>query len=210
MAHRYRKRQRIKVGVEYNLEGLDYDGERLTCGLCGRRYQALSVHVQRSHHWPLDDYRKTFGLNRTQPLWIPELSQRIGEALRERGLVGKNLRSDLRRFATKTNHSIQSKHEMSAGSKGKIMTMTPAKIKAQKDNQEKSQSLNTPYTCAICGKAYFGRVCDKGRRTHYCSECRPKARLMIIRQWQIDHPGKVREAIRRYRERRKLAGTCAK
>ena len=212
MAHRDRKRQRqrIKVGVQYNVEGLDYDGERLTCGLCGKRYKALNVHVRRTHHWLLDDYRKTFGLNYTQPLWIPELSQRRGEDLRERGLVGKNLRFDLYLFARRPEYSIQGKYELSVGSRGKIMTMTPAKVKAQKDNQRKSQTLDTTHTCSICGKTYFGRRCDKGRQNHYCPECRHKARRMIICQWQIDHPGKVREATRRYRERRKLAGTCAK
>lgn len=195
-----RKRQRIKVGEEYNVEGLDYDGEKLTCGLCARRYRALNVHVLRTHGLSPDEYRKEFSLNISQPLWTPDLSQRIGEALRERGLVGNNLWG-VQPGKSKHNHSNQAKYEMSIGGKGKVMTMTLVKVKAQKNNAKKSQVLDIAYTCAICGNVYYGRRCEKGRQNHYCPECRPKARQMIILQWRIQHPDKVREYTRRYRAR---------
>ena len=196
------RRQRLKPGVPYRLEGLGYDGDTLVCGLCGKHYRSLSTHIRRSHEWSLYDYREEFGLNRTQPLWVPELSQRQGENLRRRGLVGTNLRYDMFLLDKELNFGIQARYEQSCGGKGKVMTMTPAKIMAQKNNQTKTQVLSMLYTCAICGREYFGRVCDKNRQSHYCSECKAKGREMAIKQWRASHPEKAREYARRHRERK--------
>ncbi len=83
------RRQHLKTGIpDMFLPGLCYDGEKLICGLCGKRYKKLAVHILRTHGWDLDDYRIEFSLNRTQPLVTPQLSDKYAEGLEARGLAG--------------------------------------------------------------------------------------------------------------------------
>jgi len=169
-----KRRQFLTVGVPCKLPGLDYDGEKLTCGICGKRYRALNVHIFQTHRWPLDEYRETFGLNKLQPLWIPELSIRAGADIRARGWVGKYNRDFSEYHGISHKMSAQGKLAISIGNKGKPRTLTPIRMKAQKANALKGQSPII-LTCSLCSIKYYGRKCDKRKNT-YCPDCRPKVR----------------------------------
>lgn len=198
---RYKRRQRLQVGIPYKLEGLGYDGDTLTCALCGKHYRFLSTHIWRSHGWTPEDYRVAFGLNKLQPLCVPEISQTLGAYLIQRGLVGRNLWSDSPPRPLNHSWSRQGKHELSLASIGTTRTMNPTKLEAQRNNQRKTLELDTPYICTLCGRAYLGRKADQKRPSHYCPECKLAGKKLGIQRWHNAHPEKSREYERRYRDR---------
>lgn len=85
------------------------------------------------------------------------------------------------------------------------MTMTEAKIRAQKENQLLSQVKNTQYTCDLCGAVFLGRSCESEHDKHYCPECKPIAHKLTILAWRRSHREACRAADARYKERKHQA-----
>jgi hypothetical protein len=85
------------------------------------------------------------------------------------------------------------------------MTMTEAKVRAQKENQLLSQVKNTQYKCNLCGAIFYGRPCESQHDNHYCPECKPIARILTIKAWRNSHRESCQAADARYKERKRLA-----
>jgi hypothetical protein len=55
------------------------DGDGVVCHLCGRTLRLLATEHLRRHGWTPQLYRQAFGLNRSQPLCAPTVSERRRE-----------------------------------------------------------------------------------------------------------------------------------
>lgn len=186
-----RVKQKLVRGRDENrLPGLQYDGEKVYCGLCGKGYSSLALHILQTHHMPLDEYREHFGLNRSQPLWTPELSAKHRANFIRRGMVGKY------KFTIPPNSAGGLKYRR----QGHITLQDSEAVRIRQSNNGKKAHTLVP--CAICGKPTKGLKTNK--RKFYCPECKIGHDAEYVTQWRDTHRDSIRQACRRYRERKKL------
>lgn len=196
MPYSTRRRQHLILGrANLSLPGLEYDGEKLRCGLCRRRYILLAHHIRQTHSWTPDDYREEFSLNRTQPLCTPQYSDNAAKRLRDRGLVGKYPNYDLNK-GVGVRHRDQAKLNLSHEHQ-KPIKMTLSKLAAQSKNGKKAWRL---VPCSRCGKLTLGLRTTK--RAFVCKDCKPIRDREYQYEWQRRNPEKCGLYQKRYRDKR--------
>lgn len=60
--------------------------DAITCLVCGKSFKTLKRHLKNAHDMNPQDYRQTFGLDKSYPLVAPNLSQQRAQVAKERGL----------------------------------------------------------------------------------------------------------------------------
>ena len=207
-----KQRQKLIAGQpnmsQRTLGILKYNGQKIQCGICGKWYILLALHIIRTHGWSLNDYRVEFSLNRSQPLCTPEFSKKCGDHLIERGLRGRNLwkTQPLKTIGTTTR--MQGRIAESSAAKGTKRAMNPLKFIAQRSNLEKAK-IAINITCFLCGKIFKGLLQHK-RQRNYCPDCRPLARKIYWATWRRNNREKCRTYYAKYHAKVKLRKTDKK
>lgn len=181
-----RVKQKLAIGRdEDRLPGLQYDGDKVYCGLCGKGFSALALHILKTHNMPLDEYREYFGLNRTQPLWTPELSAKHRAIFIRRGMAGKY------KFSVPPSSAGGLRYRR----QGHLTLQDSEAVRIRQSNNGKKAYTLVP--CADCGKPTKGLRTDK--RKFYCPECWKAHGTEYQRQWRETHRESGRLANRRCR-----------
>lgn len=188
-----RRKQKLITGEKsLNIPGLHYDGEKLICGLCGKHYTRLDMHIILTHGWTPDDYREEFSLNRTQPLITPQLSD-------------KHRENTSKRKQQLLSHPFKLMNSCGKNNKGKpyrkqglitvtILRNSPAMKIKQGENAKKAHIL---VPCTMCGQPTKGIVTNK--RNFFCSDCAHKHENEYQTLWRKQHPEAVQLSQAKFR-----------
>lgn len=168
---------------------LVFDGEYTLCHICGKWYKALACHVWRTHEWTPDEYREEYGLNKSQPLCSPELSERYANRPQSQDisrltpwqkghpLFRKDFR--VRRQALISNSECR-----------KNRNLTEKELESMKRNLDKAKRI---VPCSFCGVptiAWKGRVekwsCRKCRHLRIAETQRLRRRHRIANHLCVD------------------------
>jgi hypothetical protein len=178
--------QKLTTGLEeYRLPGLEYDGKKIYCGLCGKGFTFLALHILQTHKYSLDDYREKFSLNRGQPLCTPQYSDKLRVHLLRRGQISV-LPLPCHLHGSGKPYRRQ----------GRLTIKDSDKVKARQSKNGIRAWGDVP--CVICGKLTRGIKTDK--RKFYCSECRKIHDSEYFGQWRDEHRETCRQASARYRK----------
>lgn len=101
----------------------------ITCIICGESMKTLSRHLMAKHNMAAKDYRKEFGIPRTQALAAKSYSETRKKMAIESGLGEKLAASRIASAEEKKNAAVKEK-KAPAGSKEKKATVSKAKKKA--------------------------------------------------------------------------------
>lgn len=205
-AHRaYLARERRRKARECNAAPLPESGKlvrdedgRVQCHICGSFYKSLDPHVRQLHGYAsLYDYKEDFQLNRRQGLCSPDVSEQDRQNLINSGWAGKLLDYNLSRFAESREMRLQSRLNQSKAHKGKPVATTPARVRAAKENYQKSLIL---LNCQVCGAP---TLTQKTQGHVFCATCRPEHRREYGRKWRMANVGRIKAYHKAYPERKK-------
>jgi len=196
---RRQHRQHLVIGIPVLHSGflppnglLAYDGNgKVQCHICGRWYKNLEAHTRQTHQIEASEYREEFGLNRLQPLCSPEISRRLGQSLRQTGLVGKHPWKEPPR-SPPVKMRLQGRQNASKAATGSKKTLTERKLKAQRENRLRGFILKA---CDLCGIPIQAM---KGQHHSYCKSCKPKAKRQYMKEWGQTHREEKAEYMRRW------------
>lgn len=184
MNKRKRYRHQKLIAGQPNMDGsnhlppygaLRYDGERVQCHICGEWFIFLGSHIVKKHEWTADDYREEYGLNVTQPLCTPELSDKFMRRMRfpiaAHGFSKDNPPPQPPR--QRAAFRAQAKSTQTLSHKDQQFTAEALAIFIK--NLQHTQSVQP---CALCGNLVLG--CKK--HTHLCQGCRKPWRALLQRE----------------------------
>lgn len=175
---------------------------KIQCHVCGRWFFYLFPHLRWKHELTLDEYREDYGLNRTQPLCSPILSEKHRKTFIDNGLVGKHLDFNLCRFCPTTERRLQGRLNFSKARTGVSLIVTPKRKSAQRRNYRNSL---VPMPCVECGTMVLFRV--KQGKNPVCSECRPLRKKKMYKLWADANRQHLREYWWNYDRNRRVAQT---
>jgi len=174
---------------------LKYDPveDRIQCHICGKWYIYLFPHLIWKHGLSDDDYREEFGLNRTQPLCTPSLSEKHRRHFIASGLVGKYPHPNLANFPKSHERRLQGRLAFS-------QARTGVPIRSSEKSREAARlryhdSL-VPQPCVVCGITVMRRKAHT--KVAVCDVCRPGYKKQRNRKWADANRERLREYWRNY------------
>lgn len=180
---------------------LDYDPveDKIQCKLCGRWLVYLAPHLRWKHNLTVDEYREEFGLNRTQPLCTPSLSEKHRRHFVEQGLVGKHLVFNLAElFSHKGRRErLQAKLNLSRVRTGVPIRLTSEGKEARIQNVRENLFASLP--CVECGTMV---VAQRNGKSAVCLNCRAEHKRKYMEQWSSAHHEHLLEYWRKYDQNR--------
>ena len=186
----------MEVGTLYGKPGiLNYDlvEDKVECHICGKWFIYLAPHLRWKHNLTVDEYREDFGLNRTQPLCTPSLSEKHRRHFVEQGLVGKHLVFNLGEFPHSTERRLQGRLNFSRARTGLPIRATE---KSREAARRRYQLSLVPQPCVVCSTTVLVR--EKRGKSALCDNCRPAYRKEYNHQWADANRQHLREYWRDY------------
>lgn len=187
-----------KLYGELGTLGYDPVEDKIECKLCGQWYIYLAPHLRWKHNLTVDEYREDFGLNRTQPLCTPTLSEKHRRHFIAQGLVGKHLVFNLGEFPHSTERRLQGRLNFTRARTGLPIRATEKSIQAARRRYQKNC---VPQPCTVCGITVLARKIDG--HAVLCDDCRPRHKKEYNRRWADAHRQRLREYWRDYDQNRR-------